>query len=51
MRKPDSDDESTDRLAGAFVYAGDICQRRSAGERAKETLAASSVCAGKRQRV
>ena len=41
----------TDRLAGAFVYAGDICQRRSAGESGKETLAASSVCAGKRQRV
>ena len=37
--------------SGAFVYAGDICQRRSAGESGKETLAASSVCAGKRQRV
>lgn len=38
MRKPDSDDESTDRLAGAFVYAGDIYQREVQGRAQKRRL-------------
>lgn len=38
MRKPDSDDESTDRLAGAFVYVGDIYQREVQGRAQKRRL-------------